>query len=242
MRRVAAGLGIVLLLAVAIVGGAAIWTARPSDPALWPPRADTPAIDIAVISNGYHAGLALRRTALAERASQRGYAALIAVTQRFGAFEWIEFGWGDRDFYRLVPTAGDLSISLALRALFLPGNTAVLHVVGFDGDPAQVFPEDETMRVPLSGEGFDRMLAALDATFVPPQGGALSDLGRGLYGPSLFYPARGRFNVLNVCNHWVDALLGAAGLPTAPVLATLPAGLMLNLRWRAGLHPTSSLR
>jgi hypothetical protein len=32
-------------------------------------------------------------------------------------------------------------------------------------------------------------------------------------------------------------LLGAAGLPTTPVLATVPAGLFLALRWRAGLLP-----
>jgi len=235
MRRLAAGLGTVLLLALGIIGAAAFWTARPSDPAIWPPRPDAPAIDIAVISNGYHAGLALPRAAIAERAGQHGHAALIAVTQRFAAFEWIEFGWGDREFYRSVPTPRDLSVGIALRALFRPGNTTVLHVVGFDGDPARAFV-GESVRVPLSPEGFERMLAALDATFVAPQGGALPDLGRGLYGPSLFYPANGTFSILHVCNHWVDALLGAAGLPTAPVLATLPAGLMLNLRWRAGLR------
>ena len=48
------------------------------------------------------------------------------------------------------------------------------------------------MKVPLSWNGFDRMLQKLDATFVPPQNGALPDLGRGLYGPSLFYPATRR--------------------------------------------------
>ena len=239
MRRAAAGLGIILLVALVMLGGAAFWSARPANPALWPPRPDAPAINIAVTSNGYHAGLVLPRAAIAELASRRGYAALTAVTQRFAAFGWIEFGWGDREFYRSVPTVGDLSIALALRALFLPGNATVLHVVGFNGDPAQVYPDNDTMRVPLSREGFDRMLAALDTTFAPPQAGALPDLGRGLYGSSLFYPANGRFSILHVCNHWVDALLGAAGLPTAPVLATLPAGLMLNLRWRAGLMPAS---
>jgi hypothetical protein len=39
-----------------------------------------------------------------------------------------------------------------------------------------------------------------------------------------------------VCNHWIGDLLGAAGLPTNPVLSTLPRGLMLNLRWQAGLQ------
>jgi uncharacterized protein (TIGR02117 family) len=241
MRRFAAGLGIVLLLSLLALGAAVLVTARPSDPALWPPAREAPAIEAIVVSNGYHAGIALPRSAIAERASANGYPALIAITQRFAAYEWIEFGWGDREFYRSVPTPGDVSLRLALRALFLPGNATVLHVVGLEREPAQIFAGD-FVRVPLSRNGFDRMLARLDATFVSPQGGTLRDLGRGLYGPSLFYPANGTFSILHVCNHWIDDLLGAAGLPTAPVLAILPAGLMLNLRWRAGLEPTSTLR
>ena len=58
------------------------------------------------------------------------------------------------------------------------------------------------------------------------------DLGRGLYGPSLFYPATGTFSVFRVCNHWIGDLLGAAGLPANPVFATLPVGLIAYLRWR----------
>ena len=162
------------------------------------------------------------------------------VAQRFAAFEWIEFGWGDREFYQSVPTVADISLPVALRALFRPGNTSVLHVVGITADPARVFTSGELVRIPLSRNGFDRMLQQLDATFVPPQGGALPDLGRGLYGPSLFYPANGSFSVFKVCNHWIADLLGAAGLPKAPVLATLPSGLIFHLRWRAGLTPVAT--
>src|SRR3954469_1006753 len=117
MRRLAAGLGILLLVALAVVAGAPVIPGRPADPMLWPPREDAGRIEIVVISNGYHAGVALPRAALAEFASQNGYPALIAVTQRFAAFDWIEFGWGDREFYRLVPTPSDFSLLLALRAL-----------------------------------------------------------------------------------------------------------------------------
>jgi hypothetical protein len=60
-------------------------------------------------------------------------------------------------------------------------------------------------------------------------------LGPGLYGPSLFYRGVETFHIFNVCNHWVARLLSAAGVPTAPVLATLPSGLFLDLQWRAGL-------
>ena len=239
-RRIAAGIGVALLVLLGVLIGAAYITARPADPMLWPPRDGARTIEIVVVSNGYHAGLALPRDALAEFASGRGYQALIAVTQRFAAFEWIEFGWGDREFYRSVPTVGDVSLLVALRALFWPGNTTVLHVVGLAGDPAQIFTGAELVRIPLSRNGFDQMLQQLDATFVPPLGGALPDLGRGLNGPSLFYPANGTFSVFKVCNHWIADLLGAAGLPKAPVLATLPSGLIFHLRWRAGLRPVQA--
>jgi hypothetical protein len=68
-----------------------------------------------------------------------------------------------------------------------------------------------------------------------PPGVPLAPLGPGLYGPSLFYRSVEKFYAFNVCNHWVARLLSAAGLPTAPVLATLPQGLFFDLKWRVGL-------
>jgi len=239
-RGLAIALGVLLLFAIWMIGGAAWITARPADPMLWPAR-DARIVEVYVVSNGYHAGLALPREKLAEFASGRGYPALIAVAQRFAAFDWIEFGWGEREFYQSVPAVGDMSLRLALRALFYPGNRSVVHVVGISGDPVQAF-KAEMMKVPLSWNGFDQMLQKLDATFVPPQNGALPDLGRGLYGPSLFYPANGTFGITRVCNHWIGDLLGAAGLPSNPVLATLPQGLMFNLRWQAKLQPVEATR
>ena len=236
------GLGVVLLGALWTLVAATFITARAADPMLWPPRAGTGTVEIVVTSNGYHSGVVLPRAALAEFASGRGYPALVAVTQRFAGYEWIEFGWGDAEFYRLVPTPNEFSWRLALRALFWPGNTSVLHVVGIKDDPERAFVSAELVRVQLSRNGFDQLLAKLDATFVAPQAGALPDLGRGLYGPSLFYPANGTFSFLRVCNHWTGELLGAAGLPTTPVLETVPSGLMLNLRWRAGLRPVHAVR
>jgi hypothetical protein len=82
------------------------------------------------------------------------------------------------------------------------------------------------------------MIQGLNASFgLGPNGTLLDLLGPGLYGPSLFYRSIQSFHVFNVCNHWVARLLSAAGLPTAPVLATLPPGLFLDLKWRAGLVP-----
>jgi hypothetical protein len=76
----------------------------------------------------------------------------------------------------------------------------------------------------------------LDATFARDNGGMMpKELGPGLYGTSLFFRANGAFHLFNVCNHWIARVLDAAGIPTAPVLATLSFGLLLDLRWRSGL-------
>src|ERR1700736_1350766 len=226
------------IAAVAIVFVAATFvTMRPGDRVLYPAPAGEPTVRVFVVSHGYHAGIVWPRVTLAEEAFRRGYAALTAVSTQFAAFPFLEMGWGDEEFYRSVPTIASLSVSMAARALLLPGNRSVVHVVGLSYPPRAAFPAADIIALDLSAKGFDRTLGRIDATFAPAAGVPADDAGPGLYGPSRFYRARGTFNIFHVCNHWLADLLDAAGVPTAPVLATLPAGLFLDLEWRSGLRP-----
>jgi Protein of unknown function (DUF2459) len=109
-------------------------------------------------------------------------------------------------------------------------------VVGVENDPRAMFPNSDLVRVDLGEAGFERLADKLDATFTRgPDGVRPEELGPGLYGASLFFRANGAFHVLNVCNHWIAGLLDAAGVPTAPALATLPLGLLFDLEWRSNL-------
>jgi uncharacterized protein (TIGR02117 family) len=216
---------------------ATLVTLRWGDRALYPAPAGERTVRVLVVSHGYHAGIVLPRATLGDVASRRGYAALIAVSTRFAAFPFLEMGWGDEEFYRSVPTIASVTVPMAARALFLPGNRSVVHVVGLSYPPRAAFPAADIIALDLSAEGFDRVLARIDATFAPAAGVPVDDAGPGLYGPSRFYRARGTFNIFHVCNHWLADVLDAAGVPTAPVLATLPAGLLLDLEWRSGLRP-----
>jgi uncharacterized protein (TIGR02117 family) len=226
-----------LLLVVAVLA-----TARWGDRSLWPPAPGAPTTEVFIVSHGYHAGIIVPRAALAEQASLRGLTALGYLATRFADFDRVEIGWGDEGFYREVPTAESLTIALALRALFRPGNPSVLHVVGVRNDPRAMFGNSDLVRVNISAAGFDRMADMLDATFARSKGSFTpEELGPGLYGTSLFFRANGAFHVFNVCNHWIANLLDAAGMPTAPVLATLPFGLLLDLEWRSGLVRLSPL-
>jgi uncharacterized protein (TIGR02117 family) len=215
-------------------------TARTADPALWPPKPGAPVVDIFVVSHGYHAGLAFDTAQLADAAGRDGNAALIAVTQRFAAYPFIEIGFGEERFYASVPNAAAFDFGLAIRALFNPGNPTVMHVVGLPAEPRKVFPSSDIVRVPLSEPGFARLRAAVDRAFArngePP---VPQVIARGLYGPSLFFRANGSFHIFNVCNHWVSDMLATAGLPVTPVLDTVPPGLLFDLKWRAGLERLS---
>jgi uncharacterized protein (TIGR02117 family) len=232
--RVCLGVVITALLLAALT----IATARWGDRNLWPPAPGAPITEIVIVNHGYHAGIAVPRAALAEQASRRGLSALGYIATRFADFDWLEIGWGDEGFYRYVPTADSLTVALALRALFRPGNPSVLHVVGVKNDPRAMFANSELVPIGLSNAGFARVAAMLDATFARSPGSVMPEaLGPGLYGTSLFFRANGAFQLFNVCNHWTARVLDAAGIPTAPVLATLPFGLLLDLRWRSGLVP-----
>ncbi len=235
MRTVARRFGFGLLIVAALIVAAAVATARWGDASLWPPAAGAPTTEIFIVSHGYHAGIVLPRRALAEAASRRDLTALGEISTRFAAFDQLEIGWGDEGFYREVPTAASLTVALAVRALFRPGNPSVLHVVGLNNDPRAAFARSDVMRIELGEASFARLTDKLDTTFARDAAGRPEELGPGLYGPSLFFRANGTFHIFNVCNHWLADLLDAAGVPTAPVLATLPFGLLADLEWRAGL-------
>ena len=220
------------MLLFALFVAAAWFTSRSGDRALYPAASGVSTYDVYIVSHGYHAGIVLRRS---EVASSKGNAALTAVATRFASFEWIEFGWGDEAFYREVPDISALTITLALKALFLPGNRSVLHVVGLSAEPHTIFSRSDIVRLRLGEEGLAKLLRGLDGTFARDANRKLpGDLGRGLYGPSLFYRASGEFSILKVCNHWVADMLDQAGVPTTPVVDTLPQGLLFDLKWRAG--------
>lgn len=236
--RVARAALLGLVGALVALAAAILWTARPGDPALYPARPGE-GVRIVLVNHGYHTGFALPREAL-EKASP-ALPALRAVLERFPGYRWLELGWGEDAYYRAGPTTADPHWFLALRALFRPGNASVMHVVGLVEGPEAMFLGSELVPVTLSARGLERLLARMDASFRLADGRP-EELGVGLYGPSLFYRAEGDFSILRVCNRWTADLLDAAGVPTAPVAATLPLGLIQDLKWRAGVAAEPSAR
>lgn len=149
-----------------------------------------------VVSNGWHSGIVVPRSALGER---------VPESADFPDAAWFEFGWGDRDYY----PAEDPGVAMALSAALVP-TPAVVHLAGFQDLPLRRGPDEETIAVPVSAAGLTRLVTALDRAF--DRGGAprAESVAPGLYPSSLFYPAHGEFHAFNTCNTWVAARLQAA--------------------------------
>lgn len=220
---------IVLALVLSIVA-----STRDAQPELFPPKPGEPSLKIFVVSHGFHTGLIISRTDLSRLGVDLKLAAIASVAQTFSNYDSLEIGWGDANFYRYAPSLSSVSVGMAIKALMMPGNRSVLHVVGLKDAPRVNFPRSEIAEISVSASGFAALVTLLDRTFEKANSGEPIDEGHGLYGPSRFFAAQGEFGIWRVCNHFVSELLRAAGLPTNYIASTLPAGLLLDLRMRAG--------
>ncbi len=185
--------------------------------ALYPPRPGEPAMSVWVVDHGWHTGLVVERASLSIE--------LLPEQRDFPGARYLEFGWGDAEFYQArQPTLG-----LAVKAAFWsPGS--VLHVVGLDASVEARLAGAEVAEVRLSRPGFESLARFIHDTFVRNAGNPSVVLGEGLYPGSRFYPARGRYHLLNTCNTWVAEALRAAGCPITPTYAMTAGNVMHQAR------------
>lgn len=154
---------------------------------------------IYVASHGWHTGIILKPENLNRL--------MPSLEKRFPHADYYEVGWGDAGFYQ----AEKITAKITLNAVFLPSET-VVHVVGFKGDPADVFSNSEIRDVSLSGEGMRSLSAFVQSSFARDDTGKLKMLGSGLYGDGQFYEGHGKYHLFNGCNKWTAKALCSGGL------------------------------
>jgi uncharacterized protein (TIGR02117 family) len=161
-----------------------------------------------VVAQASHTGLAVRVADIP--------APLVPEKRDFPRADWLEFGWGDRDYY-MAPNPGPW---LSFKAAFLPSRS-VVHVAGVRGELGNAFPGAEIVEIPISRAALEGLLRYVHDAF-ERNGGAAPPLGRG------FYPGRETFHLLRTCNVWTAGALRAAGLPVRDVLTV--AGVLAQVR------------
>jgi uncharacterized protein (TIGR02117 family) len=201
-------------------------TAKSGDPTLYPAAAGASRTTIYLIDNDFHSDLALPRQALA------GAPALARAAAMTTNAPWILVGWGDQRFYEgqgvSLERAGE-----AARALFWPGNGAVVHLEGIADQPDMAFVNEHARAIELSNAGLSRLVARVDRSLATDAKGAPEPAPGSAWADEAFFVSGERFDLFHQCNHWTAEALNAAGLPVSLALDTLPAGLRLDLDLRS---------
>lgn len=166
-------------------------------------RQDSPCATVFVVYDAWHAAIVL-----AAAPALRGK---IPETADFAGARFVEFSWGDRDYFP-DPGAG---ILMALKAAFWSSGS-VLHLVGFDPEVRSFYPAGNVVELRLSPPAYERLTAFLSESFQRPGSAERARARPGLYSYSRFYPSGKEFGLLNTCNTWVARALRAAGLPITP--------------------------
>jgi len=187
------------------------------DAAFGPLQAAGTEATIFVTSNDWHSGIALARADLPSR--------VFPEAQDFPGAPWLEFGWGDRDYY----PAKEKTLGLALGAAF-GSSPAVLHLAGLSDAPDRFWRGVESVGLSLAPRGFAALVAYLDASFERAGVPRAAAIAPGLYDFSRFYPATGRFSLFNTCNTWTARGLATAGLTVTPDGTQRAEDLMVQVR------------
>jgi len=190
----------------------------PGGRAAEPEGAAKPACPTVYVTNhGWHTGIAVPAADFGPTGFFR--------EKTFGGWHWLEFGWGDAEFYQ-TPDAG---LGLALRALLSPTDT-VMHVVGYNNPPAKAYPTQETLALKLTPAGYRAVIAYIRDSFARDADGKPALSKDGIDGRSAFYKAVGSYSIRRTCNTWLAEALAEGGLPLDPEEAGRAEDLMAQLK------------
>jgi uncharacterized protein (TIGR02117 family) len=143
-----------------------------------------------------------------------------------GYYQYLKFGWGDRDFYMNTPSLADMQLSRALRALFWPDNPTAMHVQGYAHLPQE--PGVDLRCVGLSAQQYLQVVNFLQASFQMDTHHHPIRLGNAFGPASGFYAGTGSYSILRTCNTWAAEGLNTAGVNT-PLWSALAPAIMRQL-------------
>ena len=217
--RIVALVFVFLLLATLV-------TARGGDPALYPAKPGG-GVAIFLVDNGFHSDIGVPKDAVIAAGGD-----LATATTQTTAQPWVLIGWGDARFYEdQSPWQG--RVLDGVRALF-GGRPTVVHLEGISQRPDLAW-RDGVTRILVSPTGLKALLARANAAFAADEFGRPVAVATPRPVNEGFFVSHEGFSAVHLCNHWAAELLNAAGLPTTPALDTLPVGLRLDLKLRAGV-------
>ena len=170
--------------------------------------------EVYVVNHGWHTGFVLPASDIQK--------VIPELKNRFGDAPYIEFGWGDNEFYQ----AEEITSGITLKAIFLPTDS-VVHAVAVTRKADKYFKHSEVEKFCLEDPEFKSLVKFITNSFYRDESGNILKLNHGIYGDSQFYKAKGDFHIFNTCNKWTAKGLESAGMNISTTFK-LTAGSIMN--------------
>ena len=170
--------------------------------------------EVYVVNHGWHTGFVVPAFDIQQ--------AIPELKQRFGNAPYIEFGWGDNEFYQ----AEEITSGITLKAIFLPTDS-VVHTVAVPRKADKYFKHSEVEKFCLGDSELNSLLEFISRSFYRDESGNILKLNHGIYGDSQFYKAKGDFHIFNTCNKWTAKGLESAGMKISTTFK-LTAGSVMS--------------
>lgn len=167
-------------------------------------------IEIFVHSNGVHADIAVPvRTLMGDWMYNFDLTQFAGVNS---TFQYISFGWGDKEFYLNTPKWKDFKISSAFKAVFLPTPT-VMHVSFIR---SQHIISNSSKRILVKKVQYLQLIDYIDSSFQKDERKnykIIPYVNYGIY--DRFFEANGKYHLAFTCNNWTNKALKEIGVKTA---------------------------
>ena len=170
--------------------------------------------EVYVVNHGWHTGFVVPASGIQQLIPE--------LKQRFRNAPYIEFGWGDKEFYQ----AEEITSGVTLKAIFLPTDS-VVHAVAVTRKADKYFNHSEVEKFCLEDSEFKSLLEFISSSFYRDESRNILKLNHGIYGDSQFYKAKGDFHIFNTCNKWTAKGMESAGMNISTTFK-LTAGSIMN--------------
>ena len=194
------------------VGSAVLYVAAAEALSRWTVHADADPlagqIDLYFVSNGVHIDVWVP-TVHATQDWRTFLPAELHGNDGPSVAGYTAFGWGDRGFYTEVPTWDDLTLGVALRAVFWPSATA-MHVTPYGGPPYRDASGVHHLRA--DADAYARLVAFIESGFRRDSEGRPVPIDHPGYGQGdRFFEGTGSYHMFRTCNVWTNRALQVLG-------------------------------
>ena len=159
---------------------------------------------IYLLNHGWHSGIVIPADDIQQK--------LPELKDRYGTAAYIEFGWGDEEYYQ----AKEITSGLTLKALFWPTN-AVVHTAAKNDSFYTYFPDSNILAIDLNSNSYASILQYIANSFYKDEQDKIIELNPGIYGNSQFYKGVGVYYLINTCNRWTAKALKSGGMDLKPI-------------------------